>query len=134
MIPKESGIHAFMSTREKDLSNVTPYVDNESLFFGHACSITEEKSETVKGLKYRYLTRKKHTSFFTHSHKETGVAQVHESLKLFGKGIKVGVVDSGIDYKVSPPISTGKIITDRNFFGVPIAQLNAKERFTLLSQ
>ncbi|GJJ78492.1 hypothetical protein EMPS_10851 [Entomortierella parvispora] len=49
-------IHAFMSTREKDLSNVTP-------------------------------------------HKETGVAQVHESLKLFGKGIKVGIIDSGTDYK-----------------------------------
>lgn len=34
-------------------------------------------------------------------HKETGVARVHETLKLFGKGIKVGVIDSGIDYKVT---------------------------------
>ncbi|KAG0049744.1 hypothetical protein BGZ83_005427 [Gryganskiella cystojenkinii] len=42
-------------------------------------------------------TREKDLSNLT-PHKSTGVAEVHESLKLFGKGIKVGVIDSGVDY------------------------------------
>ncbi|KAG0265219.1 hypothetical protein BG011_005262 [Mortierella polycephala] len=31
-------------------------------------------------------------------HDLTGVRQVHESLKFFGKGIKIGIIDSGVDY------------------------------------
>ncbi|KAG0049745.1 hypothetical protein BGZ83_005428 [Gryganskiella cystojenkinii] len=31
-------------------------------------------------------------------HRLTGVQQVHDSLKIFGKGIKVGIIDSGVDY------------------------------------
>ncbi|KAG0243461.1 hypothetical protein BGX31_010654 [Mortierella sp. GBA43] len=31
-------------------------------------------------------------------HSMTGVDEVHESLKLFGNGIKVGIIDSGVDY------------------------------------
>lgn len=29
---------------------------------------------------------------------KTGVAQVHEQLHVFGTGIKVGIIDSGVDY------------------------------------
>ncbi|KAF9206965.1 hypothetical protein BGZ49_001506 [Haplosporangium sp. Z 27] len=32
------------------------------------------------------------------SHDFTGVKEVHESLKLFGKGVKIGIIDSGVDY------------------------------------
>ncbi|KAF8934940.1 hypothetical protein BGZ58_005338 [Dissophora ornata] len=32
-------------------------------------------------------------------HDLTGVKEVHESLKLFGKGIKIGIIDSGVDYR-----------------------------------
>ncbi|CAI2173969.1 3110_t:CDS:2, partial [Funneliformis geosporum] len=32
------------------------------------------------------------------AHKMTGVKRVHEELRLSGKGIKVGIIDSGIDY------------------------------------
>ncbi|KAF9189019.1 hypothetical protein BGZ50_000985 [Haplosporangium sp. Z 11] len=31
-------------------------------------------------------------------HNLTGVRQVHESLKFFGEGIKIGIIDSGVDY------------------------------------
>ncbi|KAI7816561.1 peptidase S8/S53 domain-containing protein [Gamsiella multidivaricata] len=31
-------------------------------------------------------------------HDLTGVKEVHESLKLFGNGIKIGIIDSGVDY------------------------------------
>ncbi|CAO3565732.1 unnamed protein product [Mortierella alpina] len=31
-------------------------------------------------------------------HDLTGVKEVHENLKLFGQGIKIGIIDSGIDY------------------------------------
>ncbi|KAG0026053.1 hypothetical protein BGZ81_006656 [Podila clonocystis] len=31
-------------------------------------------------------------------HDFTGVKEVHESMKLFGKGIKIGIIDSGVDY------------------------------------
>ncbi|KAG0216416.1 hypothetical protein BGX28_002886 [Mortierella sp. GBA30] len=31
-------------------------------------------------------------------HDLTGVKEVHESLKLFGEGIKIGIIDSGVDY------------------------------------
>ncbi|KAK3843452.1 MAG: peptidase S8/S53 domain-containing protein [Linnemannia gamsii] len=31
-------------------------------------------------------------------HELTGVKEVHDSLKLYGKGIKIGIIDSGIDY------------------------------------
>ncbi|KAF9113974.1 hypothetical protein BGX27_000437 [Mortierella sp. AM989] len=31
-------------------------------------------------------------------HDLTGVKEVHETLKLFGKGIKIGIIDSGVDY------------------------------------
>ncbi|KAF9961763.1 hypothetical protein BGZ72_002002 [Mortierella alpina] len=31
-------------------------------------------------------------------HDLTGVKEVHETLKLFGQGIKIGIIDSGIDY------------------------------------
>ncbi|KAF9277434.1 hypothetical protein BGZ68_009307 [Mortierella alpina] len=31
-------------------------------------------------------------------HDLTGVKEVHETLKLFGEGIKIGIIDSGIDY------------------------------------
>ncbi|KAG0077637.1 hypothetical protein BGZ92_001834 [Podila epicladia] len=31
-------------------------------------------------------------------HDVTGVKEVHESMKLFGKGIKIGIIDSGVDY------------------------------------
>ncbi|KAF9429725.1 hypothetical protein BGZ94_009695 [Podila epigama] len=31
-------------------------------------------------------------------HDMTGVKQVHESMKLFGKGVKIGIIDSGVDY------------------------------------
>jgi hypothetical protein len=39
--------------------------------------------------------------FWFHSHDFTGVKEVHESMKLFGKGIKIGIIDSGVDYTVS---------------------------------
>ncbi|KAI9234151.1 MAG: peptidase S8/S53 domain-containing protein, partial [Podila humilis] len=32
------------------------------------------------------------------SHDITGVKEVHESMKLFGKGVKIGIIDSGVDY------------------------------------
>ncbi|OAQ28034.1 subtilisin-like protein, partial [Linnemannia elongata AG-77] len=31
-------------------------------------------------------------------HELTGVKAVHDSLKLYGKGIKIGIIDSGVDY------------------------------------
>ncbi|KAF9380560.1 hypothetical protein CPC16_010269 [Podila verticillata] len=31
-------------------------------------------------------------------HDITGVKEVHESMKLFGKGVKIGIIDSGVDY------------------------------------
>ncbi|KAF9903960.1 hypothetical protein EC991_003178 [Linnemannia zychae] len=31
-------------------------------------------------------------------HALTGVKEVHDSLKLYGKGIKIGIIDSGVDY------------------------------------
>ncbi|KAF8928494.1 hypothetical protein BGZ47_001577 [Haplosporangium gracile] len=31
-------------------------------------------------------------------HVLTGVKEVHDSLKLYGKGIKIGIIDSGVDY------------------------------------
>ncbi|KAF9571056.1 hypothetical protein EC968_001040 [Mortierella alpina] len=31
-------------------------------------------------------------------HDLTGVKEVHETLKLFGQGIKIGIIDSGVDY------------------------------------
>ncbi|KAF9362126.1 hypothetical protein BGX26_000014 [Mortierella sp. AD094] len=31
-------------------------------------------------------------------HDFTGIKEVHESLKLFGNGIKIGIIDSGVDY------------------------------------
>ncbi|KAF9320275.1 hypothetical protein BG003_006665 [Podila horticola] len=31
-------------------------------------------------------------------HDYTGVKEVHKSMKLFGKGIKIGIIDSGVDY------------------------------------
>ncbi|KAF9336901.1 hypothetical protein BG006_007009 [Podila minutissima] len=31
-------------------------------------------------------------------HDVTGVKEVHESMKLYGKGIKIGIIDSGVDY------------------------------------
>ncbi|KAF9434007.1 hypothetical protein BGZ76_008685 [Entomortierella beljakovae] len=31
-------------------------------------------------------------------HDYTGVKEVHESIKLFGNGIKIGIIDSGVDY------------------------------------
>ncbi|KAF9149466.1 hypothetical protein BG015_008741 [Linnemannia schmuckeri] len=31
-------------------------------------------------------------------HELTGVKEVHDALKLYGKGIKIGIVDSGVDY------------------------------------
>lgn len=40
------------------------------------------------------------SSHGTNSHDVTGVKEVHESMKLFGKGIKIGIIDSGVDYTV----------------------------------
>ncbi|KAF9139991.1 hypothetical protein BGX30_007173 [Mortierella sp. GBA39] len=31
-------------------------------------------------------------------HELTGVKEVHDSLKLYGRGIKIGIIDSGVDY------------------------------------
>ncbi|KAF9923971.1 hypothetical protein FBU30_005991 [Linnemannia zychae] len=59
--------------------------------------IIHDRPKAVKHSIYATGTAPKGMNFDIHE--ITGVKQVHESLKLYGKGIKIGIIDSGVDYR-----------------------------------
>jgi hypothetical protein len=52
--------------------------------------------------------------FVFHSHGMTGIDEVYKTLQLFGNGIKIGVIDSGVDYHVGfSPSSSCPVSSNR---------------------
>ncbi|KAG0303472.1 hypothetical protein BGZ97_001908 [Linnemannia gamsii] len=58
--------------------------------------VMHERPETINHEIHAYGDASK-TKKYDH-HALTGVKEVHDSLKLYGNGIKIGIIDSGVDY------------------------------------